>query len=126
MAMCGRILGVALATACFSMPAGADQSSAVPRIGVLMPPVSAMEMGLRQGLSELGYVEGKSIIVEWRRSTGQGDELRSLAAELARSKIELIVGVSTPYALAAKEATSTIPIVFHVGDPIAMGLAASI
>jgi putative ABC transport system substrate-binding protein len=85
-----------------------------------------MEDGLRQGLNELGYIEGKSIIIEWRRSAGQGEELRSLATELARSKVELIVGLGTPSARALMEATSTIPVVFHVGDPVAMGLAASI
>jgi putative ABC transport system substrate-binding protein len=91
-----------------------------------MPPVTPMEEGLRQGLSELGYIEGKSIAVEWRRSAGQGEELRSLTAELAHSKVELIVGVGTPAARAAMEATSTIPVVFHVGDPVASGLAVSI
>jgi putative ABC transport system substrate-binding protein len=120
------IVGFVFGTVCLSIPAGADQSVTVPRIGVLMPPVTQMEEGLRQGLSELGYIEGKSITVEWRRSAGQGEELRSLAAELARSKVELIVGLGTPSARAAMEATSTIPVVFHVGDPVAMGLAASI
>jgi putative ABC transport system substrate-binding protein len=124
--MRGLVLGFAVSTACLSVPAGADPPPTIPRIGVLMPPVTAMEEGLRQGLSELGYIEGKSIIVEWRRSAGQGEELRSLAAELARLKVELIVGLGTPSARAAMEATSTIPVVFHVGDPVAMGLAASI
>ena len=122
----GLVLGVALTTACLPIPSGADQPPAVPRIGVLMPPVTAMKEGLRQGLIELGYIEGKSIIVEWRSSAGQGEMLHSLAAELARSNVELIVGLGTPSARAAMEATSTIPVVFHVGDPFGMGLAASI
>jgi putative tryptophan/tyrosine transport system substrate-binding protein len=126
MTMRGLSLGVALAAACLPLLADADQSPALPRIGVLMPPVTAMEEGLRQGLTELGYIEGKSLIVEWRRSAGQGDELRSLAAELARSKVELVVGLGTPSARALMDATSTIPVVFHVGDPVKMGLVASI
>jgi putative ABC transport system substrate-binding protein len=125
-AMRGVILALVLGAVGHSIPGGADQPATIPRIGVLMPPIPAMEEGLRQGLSELGYVDGKTIIVEWRRSAGQGEELRSLAVELARSKVELIVGVGTPAARAAMEATSATPIVFHVGDPVASGLVASI
>jgi len=104
----------------------ADQAPAIPRIGVLMPAVVAMEEGLRQGLQELGYIEDKNIIIDWRRSAGTDQELRSLAADLVRSKAEIIVAAGTAATRAAMETTTTVPVVFHVGDPVASGFAASL
>ena len=84
---------------------------------------------LRDGLRDLGYIEGKSILIEWRRVLGTSaetnEELRSLVASLARSKVDLIVVFSTPAARAALQITK-VPVLFVVGDPVGTGLAASL
>ena len=80
----------------------------------------------RRGLSETGYVEGKNVVVEYRFADGQYDRLAAFATEFVRRPVDLIVGLAPPAALAAKVATTTIPIVFVVGlDPVAAGLVAS-
>jgi ABC-type uncharacterized transport system substrate-binding protein len=100
----------------------------IPRIGFLTFCLSSFdEEGFRQGLSELGYVEGKTIVIEWRRFLGNVEQLRPAADELVRSKVDIIVTCSTPATRAALEATKTIPIVFTAaGDPVATGLAESL
>jgi putative ABC transport system substrate-binding protein len=81
----------------------------------------------RQGLLELGYVEGKSIIIEWRSAEGTLDRLPALAAELVRLKVDVIVTGGSPTTRAAKEATVTIPIVMaQDGDPVGNGFVASL
>ena len=124
--VCRRMTCGAFAVAFLAGAAYADQPPGIPRIGVLMPPVTPMEEGLREGLRELGYIEGKSIVIEWRRSAGTREELRLLAADLIRSKVEVIVTAGTPAAQVAMETTTTIPVVFHVGDPVASGFAVSL
>jgi putative ABC transport system substrate-binding protein len=84
--------------------------------------VDALRMGLRQ----LGYEEGKNIIIEYRWAEGRYDRLTQLAAELVNLNVNVIVAPATPSAQAAKQATSTIPIVLISGDPIAAGLVASL
>jgi putative ABC transport system substrate-binding protein len=80
----------------------------------------------RQKLRELGHVEGKNIAIEYRWAEGRDDRLPGLAAELVRLKPDVIVTTGTPGTLAAKQATSTIPIVFtSIGDPVSAGLVAS-
>ncbi|MGH9578815.1 MAG: ABC transporter substrate-binding protein, partial [Terriglobales bacterium] len=104
----------------------ADPATAQVRIGALTPLVTTSpEEGLRQGLAELGYVEGRNLIIE-RRGAESSEGLRSAAADLVRSKVNLIVAFGTQAAHAALSATATIPVVFLSGDPVATGLAASL
>ena len=123
---CRLVACAALAATLHVGTAYADQPPAIPRISVLMPAVPAMEEGLRQGLQELGYIEDRNIIIDWRRSAGTDQELRSLAADLVRSKAAIIVAAGTSATRAAMETTTTVPVVFHVGDPVASGFAASL
>jgi putative ABC transport system substrate-binding protein len=107
------------------------QQKAMPVIGVLgtgSPSVSSGPlMAFRRGLSEAGYVEGKNLAIEYRWAEGDYDRLPALAADLVGRKVDLIMASSPPSALAAKNATSTIPIVFRGGgDPVGAGLVASI
>jgi ABC-type uncharacterized transport system substrate-binding protein len=112
-------------------PASAQQPTKIPRIGYLgatsRSASSARIEAFRQGLRELGYVEGKNIVIEWRHHEGKVDRLPALAAELVRFKVDIIVTAGAPAARAAKEATSTIPIVMtNVGDPVGSGFVASL
>jgi putative ABC transport system substrate-binding protein len=99
-----------------------------PRIGFLTPlPGSGPDrVGFRQGLRELGYVEGKNIVIDWRRGE-TSQELRSLAEALVKGKVNVIVTTGTPATRAAMQGTATIPVVFAgIGDPIASGFAMSL
>jgi putative ABC transport system substrate-binding protein len=103
--------------------AQADEPT-IPRIGVVAAQ-SAYEQGLREGLLKLGYVEGKNIGIDWRRSGGSIEEERSLAIDLLHSKPDLIVVFSTPTARAALGLT-TAPIVFMSSDPVGSGLVTNL
>jgi putative ABC transport system substrate-binding protein len=108
------------------------QQPAVPVIGVLHTgsPGGTSEplmRAFRQGLSEAGYVEGQNLAIEYRWADGDYDRLSALAADLVGRKVDLIMANSPPSALAAKSATSTIPIIFRSGaDPVGDGLIASL
>jgi putative tryptophan/tyrosine transport system substrate-binding protein len=111
--------------------AARTQQKAMPVIGYLNGtspgPSGPYVAAIRQGLTETGYVEGQNLAIEYRWAEGHYDRLPALAADLVGRKVDLIVAVATPSALAAKGATSTIPIVFAVGgDPIGDGLVASL
>ncbi len=108
------------------LPAEAQQAGKVYRTGYLDPrPAAPKEF--RQGLRELGYVEGKNIVIEPRFAKGKSDRFPGFAAELVRLRVDVIVSVSNPAARAAKNATTTIPIVMlAAGDPIRRGLVASL
>src|SRR5437870_754358 len=108
------------------------QQKAMPVIGVLFtgsPSATTQPFmdAFRQGLSEAGYVEGQNFAIEYRWAEDNDDRLLALAADLVGRKVDLIMAGSPPSALAAKSATSTIPIVFRGGtDPVADGLVASL
>jgi putative ABC transport system substrate-binding protein len=128
-----KITVLALCAALFSLylPAEAQQPTKIPRIGYLgfgsPSTIPTRIEAFRQGLRELGYVEGKNIFIEWRSAEGNADRLPSLAAELVRLKVDIIV-TNGPYSTrAAKAATVTIPIVMAaVGDPVGDGIVASL
>ena len=132
--MSGRIFVWLLTTILLatSSSAQAQQAAAkIPRIGFqLDAPVSAMTArteAFRQGLRELGYIEGKNIIIEWRSSEGKIERRSELAAELVRLKVDVIVSAGPTITRVVKEATSTIPIVMAQDtDPVASGFVASL
>ena len=111
------------------LPTEAQKAGKVPRVGLLHLSTKkvARIAGFRQGLRDLGYVEGQNISVEYRFAKGKRNRLAKLAAELVGLKLNVIVASTTPSARAVKRATATIPIVMVVGsDPVAGGLVASL
>ena len=114
--------------------ADAQQPTKVPRIGILDPSTASGSAVLvdafRQELRKLGWIEGKNITIEYRFGEGKAERferLPELAADLVRLKVDLIVVTDTPASLAARSATTTIPIVMvSVGDPVAAGLVVSL
>jgi putative tryptophan/tyrosine transport system substrate-binding protein len=112
-------------------PAEAQQPKKVPRIGILatvpLSTAAARYEAFRGGLRELGYVGGKNIVIEYRSSEGKTDRLPELVAELVRLKVDVIVATGPNATHAAKEATTTIPIVFmQHGDPVGTGVVESL
>ena len=112
-------------------PLARAQQPATPVIGYLdsrSPEVVAARLrGLRQGLKETGYVEGENIAIAYRWAEDRSDRLPALAADLVRVPVAAIVVAGPPSTFAAKAATTTIPIVFEVGnDPVQLGLATSL
>jgi putative ABC transport system substrate-binding protein len=104
-----------------------------PVIGVLainispsFAPSELAEAAMRQGLRETGYVEEQNLTIEYRRADGHLDRLPGMAADLVGRKVDVIVAIGVPAAHVAKDATSTIPIIFTSGDAVAAGLVASL
>src|SRR5947207_4405283 len=121
------LLGGAVA-ATWPLAARAQQSK-VARIGALyigLADAESFKKELREGLRELGYLEGQNVAFEFRSAEGKLDRLPELAAELVRLKVEVIVALYVPCALAAKQATSEIPIVIVAADPVETGIVASL
>jgi len=131
--MSKKIICLALSALLFalSVSAQAQQAGKIPRIGYLaassLSGQSARIEAFRQGLRELGYVEGKNIVIEYRSAEGKLDRLPALAAELVRLKVDIIVTGGPIPTRVAKGATSTIPIVMTQDvDPVGTGLVASL
>src|SRR5262244_3316109 len=121
-------LGVLFLTL-FHLARAPQPPTKIPRIGYLMTRFldPASTEPLRQGLRELGYVEGKTIVIEWRSAEGKLDRLPARAAELVRLKVDIIVTAGPLATRAAKEATNTIPIVISQDpDPVGNGFVASL
>jgi len=121
----------ALLSLLVALSAAAQAPREIPRIGFLSPTSATTHAGpvaaLLQGLREAGYQEGTNLKVEYRWAEGRTDRLPALAEELVRSKVDVIVTHSTVAARAAKQATTTIPIVFAaVSDPVRNGIVASL
>ncbi len=126
-----RELMLLLGAAMTAAPALRAQQKAMPVVGVLSSdspgPAAANVAAFRQGLGDTGYIEGQNVAIEYRWAEGLYDRLPALAADLVGRKVDLIATNAIPSALAAKSATSTIPIVFEVGtDPVRDGLVASL
>jgi putative ABC transport system substrate-binding protein len=130
-------LNVALALALLLSPTSpppavaAAPSDKLYRIGVLERTSTATNAAnieaFRQGLRELGYVEGESFVIEYRSADGRDERFPALANELVQSKVDLILTRGTPAALAAKHATAAIPVIITgVGDPVGQGVVASL
>jgi len=128
---CLGILVIAFMLVVCAVLAQAQQPTKVPRIGFqLDAPTSAVTARIeafRQGFRELGYIEGKNIIIEWRSAEGKPERRSEIAAELVRLKVDVIVSAGPTVTRAVKEATSTIPIVMAQDpDPIGNGFVASL
>jgi ABC-type uncharacterized transport system substrate-binding protein len=130
-----RLIGLAvvLAVSCVLAPIAGETQTAgkVPRIGILETGSQSARGGswpaFHQRLRELGYAEGQSIIFETRSADDRSERLRGLAAELIGLKVDIIVTTGTPAAVAAKQATATIPIVMAIAtNPVGAGLTASL
>jgi putative ABC transport system substrate-binding protein len=128
-----KITVLALCAVLFALGSSAEaqQTAKIPRIGYLtadpLSAISANRDAFRQGLRELGYVEGKNLVIEWRVSEGKPDHELALASELVRLKVDVIVGGGSLSIRAARQATAIIPIVMvNGGDAVGSGFVASL
>jgi putative tryptophan/tyrosine transport system substrate-binding protein len=119
------------AAAGWPLAARAQQSAKVPRVGFMGNSTAALEANLvgpfRAGLRELGYEEGRNIVIEYRWAEGKYERFPTLIAELLAANVDVIVTAGTPASLAVKKATPSVPLVMiAVGEPVATGLVASL
>jgi ABC-type uncharacterized transport system substrate-binding protein len=124
-----KLVGVILALVAVAAPLAPEAQQKAPRIGVLLLQGSAgtTDDDFRRGLRELGYVEGQSISIEYRRAQGRLDRLRELAADLVRLKVDVIVMGGVAATRAAQQAITIIPIVMLAAtDPLGAGLISSL
>ena len=128
-----KFFGLALSTLllALSLPAEAQQTAKVPRIGFLGNSTAALEANLvgpfRDGLRDLGYIEGQNIVIEYRWAEGKYERFPALIAELIASKVDVIVAAGTPATQAYQKARTSIPLVMvAVGDPVGTGIVASL
>jgi putative tryptophan/tyrosine transport system substrate-binding protein len=126
-----EVVAIVLALTMWGARVEAQQTGKIFRMGILDPSTASgsavLWEALRQELSKLGWIEGKNIAIEYRFAEQKPERLPELAADLARLKVDLIVVSGTPPALAAKNATTAIPIVMiNTPDPVALGLVASL
>jgi putative tryptophan/tyrosine transport system substrate-binding protein len=123
-------VGIALGLALAPLAAEAQQADKVARIGYLSPLSAVTDSvnreAFRQGLRDLGYVEGQNAVIEARYADGSPDRLRSLAAEIVHLKVDVIVAAPTPAVRAVQQATRTIPIVAFSGDPVGESFVAGL
>jgi putative ABC transport system substrate-binding protein len=122
------VLILALGICLSPLTADAQQAAKVPRVGFLRTfPVPELEKAFRQGLQELGYVEGQNIVIEQRYWNGNADRLAEVVAELLRLKVDVIVAPTAPEIEAARRGTTTTPIVMVTSaDPVASGFVTSL
>ncbi len=117
--------GAAGSSLLWPLPLGAQQPAKIPRIGIIDD--APVWNAFRQGLRDLGYLEGQNITFEYRYADGLPDRLAEVAAELVRRPVDVIAVYGTPPTRAAKQATATIPIVMiGIGDPVGAGLVTSL
>jgi len=129
----GLVIALGCAALCTPLQGFTQQPAKIARVGVLSP-VSLTDPAVRANftvftdrLRELGYVEGKTLAIEWRSAEGRFDRLPLLAGELVKAQVDVIVTTGTPGTTAARRATATIPIVATtLGDPVASGFAESL
>ena len=126
-----RVLALALVAFALPLAADAQPVAKLPRIGVLWqtappPPVHPNMTALLQGLKELGWEDGKSVVIEYRYGANQADRLAAFAAELVRLKVDVITTAGDLSTHAARRATTTIPIVASVGFPVESGFVKSL
>jgi putative ABC transport system substrate-binding protein len=123
-----KFFGLALSSLLFALSssAQAQQPKKIPRIGFLTVAPS-IDTAFLEGLREVGYVDGKNIVIERRSAEGKLERLPGLTADLVNLKVDVVVTRGTATAIAAKQATQTIPIVMAImgGDPVSLGLVAS-
>ena len=123
----GLITVLALGVLAAPFAAEAQQAGKLTRVGFLRWGSAGGEVeAFREGLRELGYIEGKNITIEYRDAEGRNERLHDLVAELIRIQVDVIVAFTTPATRAAQQATSTVPIVTISADPVGTGLVTSL
>ena len=128
-----RMFIESVASGVLAMPLGAlaQQQGKVWRVGLLLQPPASLSLPyierFLKGMRDLGYVEGKNLVIEWRFADGKLERLPGLAAQLVQLKVDVIVAAPSPAIAAAQKATTTIPIVMaSAGDPLGSGFVKSL